>query len=731
MSMAGSWIRPGWVTSGWIVLSCIILGLLSLWQVVSAQEQSHNQPVELDTMEVHSSSNFVPRQGKAETRLSGDALRVKTAATLGQTLSGELGVNNASFGSGVGLPVLRGLTGSRVRLMQDGIASHDASSVSPDHATSLDASLAEEIQIIRGPAVLEYGGGAIGGVVNVIDNRIPATLPAETLTGSAEARYDSNADKRGTSFRIDTGINKLAVHANGFYRRNNNTAINGPALDIPALTEQFGPDNYVTTVDVLDNTNAEAHGGSLGASLIGRDGFAGFAVNTYNNDYGIPPGVHVDLGVVQKVRIEARQTRYDFKAQLHDLGDAIPELRFRTAYVDYEHDEFESGNTGTRFSNQAWEAQIAADHVTSPLSSNTPMKGTAGIQLLDRDFSALGVEAFVPLSRQQMLGAYLIETLEFTKWRFEVGARAEIQRIDQLQTIDCVGLNTSFQRERSEFNSYSYSSATHWRFKPNATLRFSLSHAQRAPDIQELLACGEHLATQTYDLAFSFNGMDSSGLEQETFNTLDLGLHWDGAWLSLKLNLFYNQIDDFIYQRNLSTASNGPFYNPEKKVFQGTCASGSQCFPLMQYTQQDANMAGYELQLDWPLHEATHNNWTMILFSDYVRAQLEDGEDVPRMPPLRLGSALAYSHGTSLDAELRLTHGFEQDHPGENETASDSYNLLNASLNYRPRLGSIKATIFFNAQNLLDEEIRNATSFLRNYAPEPGRGFELGMRAEF
>ena len=711
--------RRGW--SGWTALL-----LAMVCQPLPAQES----PVELETMEVRGSTDVTLQQRQPGSRLSGDALRLKSATTLGQTLSEELGVNNASFGPGVGLPVLRGLTGSRVRLMQDGIASHDASTVSPDHASSLDASLAEEIQIIRGPAVLEYGGGAVGGVVNVIDNRIPETLPVRPLTGSVEARYGSNGDARNTSFRLDAGRGVVALHGDGFSRRNGDTDIPGDALDVAALTGQFGQDDYVTSHGVIDNTDAEAQGGSLGLSLVGRRGFAGIAVNTYENDYGIPPGVHVDQGVVQDVRIQARQRRYDFKSQLLDLGDAIPELRLRAGYVDYQHDEFETGRRGTRFSNEAWEAQATLEHVGRPLLSASPIEGTTGLQLLNRDFSALGVEAFVPRSSQQLLGGYLIETVTLPGWRFELGTRAEIQRITQQDPIDCAGLNTSFQRGRSDFTSFSYSGAAHWRVRPNTTVRLSLGRAQRAPDIQELLACGPHLATQTYDLAFSFSGEDSAGLEQETFNTLDLGLHWDAAWLSLELNLFYNRVDHFIYQRNLSTAANGPFYNPEKQVFQGTCASASQCFPVMQYTQQDATLAGYEAQLDWPLHESVATNWTMSLFSDYVRAKLDDGDDVPRMPPLRLGAALALRRA-HLNAELRLTHAFEQDHPGENETATAGYNLLNASLSYNRRLGDADARLFLNARNLLDEEIRNATSFLRNYAPEPGRGFELGVRLEY
>ncbi len=440
--------------------------------------------------------------------------------------------------------------------------------------------------------------------------------------------------------------------------------------------------------------------------------------------------MHVDLGVVQHVRIQAAQTRYDFKAELHDLGDAVPELSLRTGYVRYAHDEFEAGSPGTQFNNEAWEAQLALKHVTRPWSADAPVKGTAGVQLLDRNFSALGVEAFVPESTQKMLGSYLIETLEIQDWRLEVGARAEVQQVTQHASIECVGLNTRFHRDRSEFTSLSVSGAAHRRILPTAWLSLSMSHAQRAPDIQELLACGPHLATQTYDLAFSFSGVDTGGLEQETFNTLDIGLHWDATWFSLQLNLFYNQVDHFIYQRNLSSAANGPFYNPEKRLFQGTCASASQCFPLMQYTQQDATLTGYETELEWPLLETAANNWLMSLFSDHVHARLENGEAVPRMPPMRLGTAvmLRRSH---LNAELRLTHAFKQGDPGENETATAAYNLFNASLNYNRSLGATtKATVFFNARNLLNEEIRNATSFLRNYAPEPGRSFELGVRLE-
>ena len=682
----------------------------------------------LEAVEVHGSAQD---QEQAGSEVKGDELLIKSSSTLGDTLSGELGVNNASFGPGVGLPVLRGLTGSRVRLMQDGIASHDASSVSPDHATSIDASVAEVIEIIRGPAVLEYGGGAIGGIVNVIDNRIPEFLPLEPISGSVAARYGNNGDARETSFTLETGADIVAIHADGFYRDNEFIEIPGESIDRASLTEQFGPDDYVTSTGFIDNSDARTRGGTVGASLIGDDGFIGIAVNRYESDYGLPPGVHVDLGVVQKVRIDAKQNRYDLKGALYDLGDDIPELQVRMAYVDYLHEEFELGNPGTRFDNEAFEAQTILHYVKDSEHTDAQVEGKFGIQILDRDFSALGVEAFVPQSEQQMLGAYVTESITASEWTVEYGARAELLRIKQTDAIDCAGLNTTFQRDESDFNGFSYSGATRWRFKPNASLRLSLSRAQRAPDIQELLSCGPHLSTQTYDLSFNFDGSDSDGLELETFNVLDLGLQWETARTSLQLNVFYKDVDDYIYLRNLSTANNGPFYNIEKRVFQGTCSSLVQCYPLMQYTQQDAVLSGFELEADLLLNEGTEDRWRLIVFSDFVRARLDDGNDVPRMPPMRLGTAVAFEHGANLDAELRLTHGFEQDRPGENETVTDSYNLLNMSMNYTRKQGDTRAIYFLKAQNLLDEDIRNAASFLRNFSPEPGRRLDLGMKLEF
>ncbi len=626
--------------------------------------------------------------------LSGDQLATQAAATLGETLSGQLGVSSASFGPGVGSPVIRGQQGHRVKVMQDNLDTLDAANSSSDHANATEALLADRIEILRGPQTLRYGNGAIGGIVNVIDNRIP-NQRQNGVKGALESRHNNANDETASLFRLDGGKGNFAWHLDGLYRDSGNVRIDGPA-DVRGGDE--------TSVDVIDNSDGQASSGTAGVSLIGNRGYLGLSVQTLENQYGIPPGAHEHHEEIEnqgdahtgeeRVRIDMQQTRYDLKAGLDQPIVGIDTLRLRLGYVDYEHTELEGGVAGTVFDSDAVEARLELVHI--PVTAfGGAWRGAFGLQALDRDFAAIGDEAFIPQTDTRTFGVFAVEEREWDQWLVELGARLEHQALDPL----------SGQSE--DHHTTSFSLASQYRLSPKQRFNLVLSRSQRAPSVEELFSDGAHLAEQAM-----IKG--NSNLNAETSRNLELGYNYreqnaDGEDnLEIEINLFYNDISDFIYRRNTNTV------DPVEEL------------TIYRYDQEDARFRGVEAQLHLPLNEY----FALRLFGDYVRAELDQQGDVPRVSPPRLGAEVQFERD-DWHARLRLTEVDDQVHPGNFEDETDGYTRLEFQLNRRFMWSDIDMLVFIKGQNLLNEEIRNASSFLRTIAPEAGRGFSVGLRLSF
>ncbi len=675
-----------------------------------------SEPVELPEVKVE-----VKREGSAdsnarpETRLQGEELRQKKGSTLGATLQDELGVANASFGPSVGLPVIRGFTGPRVRILLDGLGSHDASSVSPDHAITLEPLLAEEVRVMRGPATIRYGGAAIGGAVEVIDGRIPERIPKNGVSGAAEVRINSNANERAQAFKLDTGRGLVALHVDGFRRSRNDTVIPGCAIDEAAIVRQFGLFNASNTCGYVANTDARSHGINVGASLLDDRSMLGFAVGELRNNYGIPPGAHSHSHVpgappgADAVRIDMKQQRQDVKGAFRFDGP-IERFELRAAHVDYEHAEIDNNVVQTTFRNQVWEGRAELSH---RLGKN--LSGTLGGQLIKRDFSALGAEAFVPESAIRSHAGYLTQRLNLDPFSFELGARSEHQRMrpEPQRTV----FGTSVVLPDTEHTSRSYSAIASLQFAARSSATLTLSRAQRNPDVQELYALGPHLATRTFDVG-------NNRLNTETVEGADLGFSVDRGRYAGKVNVFDYRIRDYIYQRNA-----GLFYDPDVGQIRVRCVRLDECLPVQRYEQDDARFKGFEAQLVMRL-DVPFGLLEIKPFMDYLRARLDDGSDVPRLPPRRYGLELAFI-GETWTASIRHTRADAQTRPGVNETETAGYDQLNAFFEYRWEARPFEMVVFLQGRNLLDNKIRNSVSFLRNYAPEAGRAIEVGLRASF
>jgi iron complex outermembrane recepter protein len=626
----------------------------------------------LDAVEVQASllGGTVEDLSEPVSVLSGEALDDQRGATLGETLSSLPGVQSSNFGPGVGRPIIRGLDGARVALLSGGLATQDVSTVSQDHAPTIEPFLADQIEVLKGPATLLFGSGAIGGAVNVVDGRIPETAPESALTGRAEVRYDSASNGDTEMLRVDGGNDQFAVHADAVRRRLND-------YDLPGGGQQA-------------NSFLDTNTGGVGGSLLGEWGFVGFSASRYENRYGNPGEPGDPTAGEPGVSLDMTQNRYEFKGGIESPFVGISNLRFSLADTDYEHTEFEGAEVGTRFLKSAAEGRVELVH--DPLAD---WRGAIGLQLSQGEFEAIGDEAFVPKTQTRSLGLFLVEQRRWEGLQLDLGAR-----LDRVKSDPANGFERSF-------NPFSLSAGAIFDLGETWDLVANLDHAERAPAEEELFADGPHAATASYEIG-------NPDLSEEKANQLEIGLHFHSDIVEAKFSAYYNRFNDFIY-----LVDTGDIFDPE-----------GDDLPIRQWTQSDARFRGFEGEATFQLAENNTGNWALRLFGDTVRATLVDGGNVPRIAPARMGSELQWKQ-SGWRASLGAVRYARQDKVADNETATAGYTLINASAAYHWDVDSIGWEVFVDARNLSDQEARVHTSFLKDSVQLPGRGFGLGVRAFF
>lgn len=676
--------------------------------------------------------------------LSGDALKKQAAATLGDTLANQLGVSTAGFGAGVGQPVIRGQSAGRVRVLQNHIGTLDAATTSPDHANTTETLLADRIEILRGPATLRYGNGAIGGVINVLDSRIPSQSTGASLSGGVEVRHNSGNDENVAVARLDGGNQQWRWHLNGLTRQSNNVDIPGWAdADLDAEDNTYG---------FIENSDTDAEAFTLGGTYFGEQGFIGLSVQRLTNEYGIPPGGHAhgehehgehdhedehegeehegeehhdehegedhhdehDHEGEEFVRIDMEQTRYDLHAALNTPTDWLERIEWRAGYNDYQHMELEGEDAGTLYDNEAFETRLEATHASYQFLS-AEGRGAMGIQWLDRDYAAIGDEAFIPASHIQNLGVFGVQELTWGEWQLEGGLRWEQQRIDTTEhsTVDHESISASL--------------SGNWHFSEHQRIAINLSRAQRAPTVEELFAHGEHLATQQFLIG-------DTDLDNETSINTELSYHYHGP-IRVRINLFNNRVDDYLYAQELHHDEDhdeheGEEHHDEHMHELGDGHEHDTEFDEYAYTQRDARFSGLEAEVSLPLGD----HWEWQIFADQVRARFDHASEegnrwVPRQPPKRIGTAVHFDTD-QWSAELRWTHASSQSRTADDSTVP-SYDRVDASLQYQIDWGSQPITVFVQGRNLLDETIRQSTSYLGDSVPEAGRSLQAGVRLSF
>lgn len=602
--------------------------------------------------------------------LSGAMLDRARAATLGETISGLPGVQASHFGAAVSRPIIRGLDGARVGVLQSGLATLDASALSQDHAAAIEPFLADQIEVLKGPATLLFGTGAIGGIVNVVDGRIPEA-PIETLGGRAETRYDSATRGFTHLARVDGGGDRLAWHVDGLYR------------DL---------EDYETPHGRQQNSFNRGKSGAFGSSWITDVGFVGASIARYENRYGNPgePGdaEHDEPGVT----IDMNQDRYELRGGLTAPAEAIDALRVSVAHTDYEHTEFEGDEIGTRFLRDGSEGRLELSH-----TELGGWLGAIGLQASDTRFEAIGEEAFVPRTNTRSLGLFLVEQRSFGPLQFEVGGR-----VDRVRTDPIDGASRSFRP-------HSLSASGLWQFDAAWRLSLNLDHAERAPAEEELFANGPHAATASFEIG-------NPDLRREQANQAELGLHFHGERLHAKLSAYRNRFEDFIYLVDTGGHVEDDHHGDE--------------LPVRQWTQADARFRGFEAEAEWRLADNDYGRFDLRAFADSVRATLADGGNLPRIAPARLGLTLDWQRD-AWRASLSSIGYKRQNDVAENETPTAGYALVNAHVAYHVDGRHNAWEVFFDAKNLTDRSARVHTSFLKDSVALPGRNFALGLRLFF
>jgi iron complex outermembrane receptor protein len=622
------------------------------------------------------------------TVVGGDELDRVRASTLGETLANQLGVSSSYFGAGASRPIIRGLAGARVQMLEDGIDTMDAATLSDDHAVTVEPLAADQIEIFRGPTTLLYGSGAIGGVVNTVTTRIPSRAPDDNLEGAFEVRGDSAAEARGAAVRLDGGARRFAWHFDASRRDSDDYEIPGFAhadaqlADAPA-DEAFG---------VLPNSAAESESAAFGASWLGDNGFVGLGINAFDSLYGIPGHFHAEESALaeEPVRIDLDQRRVDLRGRWENLSGAIEGVNVRLGVNDYEHVELEGDTAGTRFTNDATELRVELLHRTAG-----PWSGALGVQIGDREFAAVGDEAFVPPVSSASLGVFVVEQRDLAAWELSLGARVE-----SLEHTPSNGLPPF------DANATSFSFGGVRPFGSGLELVTTLALSERLPVAEELYSDGPHLATNVVQIGDPL-------LKHETARHLDVGIRGRANTLDWSVTAFHTQYDDFIYLADTGT------FEPIEEL------------PIFVYSQADADFSGVEAEVFVPLVADRQHEVDLRVFADFVRGELENGEALPRLPPLRYGARLEY-HNERMLAGFEATRHDDQDEVAPFETETPGYTLVNADLRWR-LLGvtGMELELFVNASNLGDEEARKHTSFVKDVAPLPGRNYALGIRSRF
>ncbi|MCB0344327.1 MAG: TonB-dependent receptor [Bdellovibrionales bacterium] len=632
--------------------------------------------------------------------------------TIGETLSKEPGVSSTYYGPGASRPIIRGNSGERVRILKNGVGTLDASGISEDHAVAANPLAAQSVEILRGPETLLYGSTAVGGVVNITDNSIPEYAIGKDATGALDLRLGTADKETSWAALLEGQADKINWHTEAFYLDTDDIRIPGNAESeqLMQLEEASGEEHEEEgSSGTLENSAVRSSGATVGGSYIWDKGFVGIAVNSFRTRYGVPGHEHEEEGEGDEaegheheeeeggVRIDMEQLRVDLRGRVDDVSDQIESVKFKLGVSDYEHDELEEDIVATTFKNKGIEGRLEVLHAPA-----AQLEGVIGLQAISSTLEATGEESFLPKTDTIAPAVFIFEELPLgDQWALQFGGRSEYVAHDP-ETFSS-----------NEFFPFSLSLGTTWdpTGRNNYTMGLSLAYTQRAPAVSELYADGAHLARGIFEIG------DSSIDNEESY----------GAELTFKKNTGFVTGSSALFVQDYGNYINLSATGAEEDGL-----------PVYVYNEVEALFYGFELETAFHLHELFdlfQHDLDLNAQFDYVRAKETSGdeEDLPRIPPFKTVVGLEYAFKEMFSAAVEGVFVAEQDKVSQFELPTDSYQLLNASLGFSPKLNSDRygLTFYVRGTNLTDEEARVHSSFLKDVAPLRGRSVLFGVRGTF
>ncbi|MBW4330326.1 TonB-dependent receptor [Stakelama sp. CBK3Z-3] len=644
--------------------------------------------------------------------LQGEQLTQALRPSIGETLAKTPGVSATSFGPSASRPVLRGLQGERVRVLTDGLGSIDVSNTSVDHAVVVNPLLADRIEVLRGPQSLLYGSSAIGGVVNIIDSRIPRAVPNEPVHIGALASYGSAAEERSFAGSVDVPIGgHWVAHADGSYLKTDDLDIGGYALtpdlrrealasaDLPQDPDEEEPIDFAANANVkgtLPNSQSKTWTAGAGIAYIGDGGSFGLSYSHYDSLYGVPIRYATEPGEEQEApRLDLLQNRVDARVEVNTGGGVLDKIALRYGYANYRHYELEEdGEIGTAFYNKGMEGRLDLTQ-----AKHGAWSGVTGAQFYIRDFNVEGEEAFLPKNSTEQVGLFTLQQLDYGPLKLEAGARYENTVLEGKPTPEQPQF---FDGERS-FDAFSASLGASYGLTDNWRFGINLSRTERAPAAEELFANGPHAGTEAFEVGNpDFNLEKSWGVEAI--------LHGSGPGYTFEASAYHTWFSNFIYEDQTGAIEDG--------------------LPVYQFQQADARYYGFEVQGSATLAKIGDAAIVADGTADYVHATIEDVGPAPRIPPLRLLGGLGVNM-EKFDVRGEVEHVFEQTRISAFETSTDDFTLVNAQVNYRPWGSDRPLSFSLSANNIFDVNARRHASFLKDYAPLAGRDIRVTARIDF
>ena len=691
------------------LLFILISGLLS--SVTAAQSTAPSLEITATGSQEATQSILTPTK-----ILQGDELLNKLGTTLGATLANELGVAATGYGAGSSRPVIRGLEGSRVQILQNGLSVGDVSNISQDHAVGNNMQNAHQVEILRGAAALLYGSGSSGGLVNVVNDRILTNLP-DRPTGAVNTSYETVNNGRAGSVEVDGAFGSVAVHVDTAINNANNYRIPGnstqsqgePAAGWSIPPGGDGGNNYSGK---LPNSFSNQNNLGAGVSYIGQNGYTGVSVERLNNNYGIP--------TPEGGSINQSQNRYDLQHQTRDPFAGFSSFKFSAANSNYNHTEFNNaGAAASQWKNIANEARLELAH--NPIAG---WKGTFGAQFSAASLNATevgtGSYAIVPPTKTNSSALFWIEEGKWNSLQGSLGLRYNNvaqnpnlgTTLEPQPTVDPAGTTPSITLQNRKFNLISYSAGGLWSFMQGYGTGVAYTVSQRAPSAQELYSYGAHESTATFDIG-------NPNLTKETSHNLEFNIQKTSGLLRSKASIYANRFNNYIYG----------FYTGSSIVTNPPGGEGDG-FNVVTAQQAAATIKGIEGELtyNWQQHGVGGR-----IFGDASQGTFDAGGNLPLQPAPRLGAEIAHQRNGWL-TNATYIYSYQQNRLANWEIGpAPSYNLLNAGISYTERVKDVNWTVYMNLKNILNEQIRYATTpmAVRLYAPQPGRSLMVGLRGTF